>query len=111
SLKAAKSILGSEADAELSFADNEGLLRSTEEGNEGSFTFECAVKSKKKYSLGLVVRMLLDAITYAPEPDIVFKIPDLSAGPVNMIHLVDSESHEVIGLGMTGQLRDENAGA
>lgn len=106
-LKTAKDILGPGANAMLTFEDGTGHLRSALEGDEVSFDFSCKVKSKKRYSLGMVVRMLLSAVTYSPEPDIIFKIPDLSGGPMNMIHLVDSESHEVIGLGVTGQLRED----
>ena len=106
-LKTAKDILGPGANAMLTFREGIGHLRSALEGDEVSFDFCCSVTSKKCYSLGMVVRMLLDAVTHSPEPKTIFKIPDLSGGPMNMIHLVDSESHEVIGLGVTGQLRED----
>jgi hypothetical protein len=86
-----------------------GKLSSVEEGNEVQFEFGCKVQSGKTYTLGLVMKMLLKAVEFSPEPHVVFKIPDLSSGPGNMIHLVDSGSHEVIALGTTGQLRESSA--
>jgi len=106
-LKTAKDILGAGANAMLAFSNEGGSLRSSLEGDEVSFDFDCKVRSGKRYTLGLVVRMLLDAVTHAPEPQVVFKIPDMDDGPCNMIHLVDSGSHEVIGLGVTCQLRED----
>lgn len=110
-LKASTKILGNNAAGEIRLAPEGGVLHSVEEGNEVSLEFDCVVSSGSTYVLGLVLRMLLKAIECYPEPDVVFQIPDLSAGPGNMIHLVDPESHEVIALGLTGQLRKQNGTA
>jgi hypothetical protein len=105
-LKTAMKILGKDADAELTFTPGGGNLRSVVEGDEVQYEFSVNIPSGKSYSLGLIMQMLQKAVEFAPEPEVVFKVPDLSGGPVNMIHLVDIESHEVIALGMTGLLQE-----
>lgn len=108
-LKTATKILGKDADAELVFRADGGSLRSAVEGDEVQLDFGAEVKSGKTYSLGLMVQMLLRAVEHSPGTSVFLKVPDLSAGPVNMIHIVDAGSHEVIALGTTGQLK-EHAG-
>lgn len=98
-IRSARQILGRDNRATLRVAKGSaGTLEAVDES--ASVNFAVQAQSESSFKLSFVIGMLDDAVTHSPEPEIVIKIPDLGSDAIERVHLVDSESHEVIGLGM-----------